>query len=307
MLRKTIKNIIAVALLAITLVSCSEYQAILKTRDNELWFRKGLEYYENGDFLRSANLLGALVTPYSGTSKSDTVIMYYAKSLMMIGDYYSAAHYFQNYVKTYPSSDNCEECQFLCGKCYYELSPKILLDQQDTENAINEFQSFINLFPNSERIPEAEKMIKEMQDKMAYKNYLTAKLYFDLGNYMGNNYRSAVIVAQNCLKKYPDTKHREDLSFLILRAKYIQAQNSVINKQSERFRDAIDEYYAFINEYPSSKYNDLANDMLKNSEKGLKYAESVIPPSEDDMDYYRNFGTRAEQERQEKIKSNDEE
>lgn len=306
MLKRILKNTVAITLFVATLTSCSEYQAILKSRDNELWYKKGLEYYANGDFLRAANLLGALVTPYSGTSKADTVIMTYAKSLMMIGDYYSASHYFQNYVKTFPSSENCEECQYLCGKCFYEMSPKILLDQADTENAINEFQAFINLYPNSDKVPEVEKLMKEMQDKLAYKSYLTAKLYFDLGNYMGNNYRSAVIVAQNCLKKYPDTKHREELSFLILEAKYIQAANSVLTKQGDRYREAIDEYYAFQNEFPNSKYASKASNMLKNSEKGLKYVESMIPPTEDELDYYRNFGTRAEKERLEAIKKAEE-
>lgn len=306
MLARLLKNITIVALLAMTLTSCSEYQAILKSRDNELWYRKGLEYYANGDFLRASNLLGALITPYTGTSKSDTIIMTYAKSLMMIGDYYSASHYFQNYVKTFPSSDNCEECQYLCGKCFYEMSPKILLDQTDTENAIEEFQAFLNIYPNSDKVQEVETLMKEMQDKLAYKTYLTAKLYFDLGNYMGNNYKSAVIAAQNCLKKYPNTKHREELSFLILEAKYIQAANSVIDKQGDRYRDAIDEYYAFTNEFPSSKYAKEAKDMLQRSEKGLKYVESVLPPSDDELDYFRNFGTRAEKERLKAISEKEE-
>jgi outer membrane protein assembly factor BamD len=301
MLGKVIRHITAIAFLAMTISSCSEYQAILKSNDKELWYKKGMEYFNSGDFLRAANLLGPLVTPYTNSSKGDTIVMTYAKSLMLIGDYYSASHYFQNYVKTYPSSENCEECQFLCGKCFYEMSPKILLDQTYTENAINEFQTFINIYPGSDKVAEAETLMKEMQDKLAYKSYLTAKLYFDLGDYMGNNYRSAVIVAQNCLKKYPDTKHREELSFLILEAKYIQAVNSVLDKQGERYREAIDEYYAFTNEFPASKFADKAKGMLNSSQKGLKYVESVLPPSEDDLEYYRNFGTRAEKERLEAI------
>lgn len=270
---------------------------ILKSGDNDLWYRKGLEYYENGDYMRAANLLGSLTTAYRGTTRSDTVIITYAKSLVKIGDYYTAANYFQNYVKTFPSSDNCEECQYLCGYCYYKLSPKILLDQTDSESAINEFQIFLNLYPNSSRVPEVEKMMKEMEDKLAYKAYTNAKLYFYLGNYMGNNYRSAIIVAQNCLKKYPDTSHREDLSFLILESKYIQAENSVIQKQSERYRETIDEYYSFVNEFPNSKYLSKASKMLASAEKGLKDVEKLIPPSEDDLDYYRNYGARLDQER----------
>ncbi len=295
-LTKLIKHISSVALVVLVFASCSEYQMVLKSRDNELWYKKGLEYYENGDFVRASNLFGGVLNSFGGTMRSDTITRLYAKSLMLIGDYFSAAQYFQSYVKTFPSSESCEECQYLCGYCYYMLSPKVELDQADTRKAIEEFQNYLNEYSDTERVDEVYRMMKEMQDKLAYKDYLGAKLYFDLGNYMGNNYKSAVITAQNCLKKYPDTKYREELSFLILESKFIQAERSILQRQSERYRDAIDEYYTFINEYPQSRYNKDAVRILEQSQKGLKHAEKLLPPSQDDLDYYRNFGTRLDAE-----------
>ena len=162
----------------------------------------------------------------------------------------------------------------------------------DSEAAVEELQAFLNISPNSPKVPLAERMLKRMQDKLAYKDYINAKLYFNLGNYMGNNYQSAVITAQNCLKKYPDTRHREELSFLILRARFIQAENSILRKQSQRYREAIDEYYSFVNEFPDSQFMSKANKILKSSEKGLAEAEKLMPPSADDMDYYMNYGKR---------------
>lgn len=278
---------------AIGMSSCSEYQMLLKERNSELWYRKGLEYYNKGEYVKAANLLGGVVTAYTGTSKADTVTLYYANSLVKIEDYYTAAHYFQNYVKTFPSSDFSEDCQYMTGYCYYNLSPKVDLDQSDTETCITELQTYMNMYPNGKKIAEAEKMMKEMENKLALKAYMSAKLYFDLGDYMGNNYNSAVIIAQNCLRKYPDTEHREELSFLILEAKFIQAERSIITKQSERYRDAIDEYYSFINEYPTSRYSKKAKQILASSEEGLKEAEKIAPPSEDDLNYYRNFGNQS--------------
>lgn len=295
MLASIFKNIrLAICLGGVSFVvaSCGEYQAILKTQDHELWYRKGMEYYEMADYDKAANLLGGILTSYAGTAKYDTIVTTYSYALVKLGDYYTAAHYFGDYVKTYPSSPRCEDCQYMAGYCYYMLSPKPELDQQDSENAIEELQLYINLFPDGENVPKAEHMISEMEDKLAYKAYLSAKLYFDLGNYMGNNYNSAVITAQNCLKKYPDTVHREELSFLILRAKFIQADRSVLSKQADRYRDAIDEYYSFVNEYPVSKYRSDADKILAKSEKGLNEAEKLLPPSADDMDYYRNYGKR---------------
>lgn len=121
---------------------------------------------------------------------------------------------------------------------------------------------FIEYFPTSSRKDQAQSMIFELQDKLVEKEYLSAKLYYNLGSYTGNsvysstgnNYLAAVITAQNILKEYPYTKMREDLSILILRAKYGMAKESVLEKKEERMRDTIDEYYAFINEFPESKY-----------------------------------------------------
>ena len=114
-----------------------------------------------------------------------------------------------------------------------------------------------------------------MQDKLVEKEYLAAKLYFDLGTYTlnsiygGNNYEACVVTAQNALKDYPyaSAKLREELSILALRAKYQLARQSVEEKRVERFRDAIDEYYAFQNDYPESQYLKEANSILKYSEK----------------------------------------
>ena len=134
---------------------------------------------------------------------------------------------------------------------------------------MEKFQLFVNMFPKSPKVAEAKKLMDELNNKLVYKSYLSAKLYFDLGNYMGNNYLAAVITAQNTLKKYPDTEYREELSFLILESKFIQAVNSVPEKKEQRVRDTIDEYYSFINEFPKSKY-------LKRAEKIFQQSESML-------------------------------
>ncbi len=296
---------LATLVVSLIFVSCGEYQAILKSQDSELWFSKGMEYYAKGDYDKSANLLGGILARYAGTSKYDTIVITYASSLVKLRDYYTAAHYYTDYVKIYPSSPKCEECQYMAGYCYYKMSPKVDLDQQDSESAIEELSLFVNLYPENPKVPDAERMIQEMEDKLALKSFNSAKLYFDLGNYMGNNYQSAVITAQNCLKKFPDTKHREELCFLILEAKYIQADRSTLRRQAERYRDAIDEYYSFINEYPASKHKSDADKIHEKSEKGLAEAERLMPPSQDDLDYYRNYGARLDAERKNLENAND--
>jgi hypothetical protein len=98
----------------------------------------------------------------------------------------------------------------------------------------------------------------------------SAKLYYDLGNYMGNNYQACIITAQNALNDYPYTKLREDLSMLILRARFSMAKESVLEKMIDRYRDTVDEYYAFMNEFPESKYAKEAEKIYRDAQKALK-------------------------------------
>ena len=107
------------------------------------------------------------------------------------------------------------------------------------------------------------------------KEFDAAKLYYDLGTYNGNcifggnNYEACIITAENAIKTFPYTNLKEDLSILILRAKYKLAQNSVVEKEKERFQNAIDEYYGFKNEFPESKYLNEAEKIFKNSSEKI--------------------------------------
>lgn len=97
-------------------------------------------------------------------------------------------------------------------------------------------------------------MLFALQDKLAYKELLSARLYYNLGMYMGNNYRSAIITADNALKDYPYNKHREEFYILLLRAAYKEAINSVDSKLQSRYREVIDRYFVYVNEFPEGRY-----------------------------------------------------
>ena len=132
-----------------------------------------------------------------------------------------------------------------------------------TYTAIQELQTFIELYPTSDYRKDAERMLFNLQDKLAYKELKSATLYYDMGMYLGNNYQSAVVTANNALKDYPYSKWCEDFYILILRATYQEAINSVVSKQQERYRNVIDRYFAYVNEFPQGKYTKEADRIYK--------------------------------------------
>ncbi|NDV47827.1 outer membrane protein assembly factor BamD [Paludibacter sp. 221] len=256
--------------LVITLFSCSEYQKLLKSDDAELKYARAIEYFEKGDYMRANTLFDEVTAYYRGTERSETLLNYVARSYMGQKDYFTASEYYKAYVRTYPKSKYVQESKYMIGYCYYLDSPDARLDQTSTKNAIDALQEFVDIYPENEHVAEANRLIDEMKDKLAYKEYMNARLYYNLGNYLGNNYLSAVIAAQNALKNYPSTKYREDLSMIILESKYQQAVQSIQERLMERYMETIDEYYSFINEFPDGKHRRQADRIFRESKKIVK-------------------------------------
>ena len=256
--------------LVLSLASCGEYQKLLKSDDAELKYTKAVAYFDKGDFMRASTLFDLIASYYKGTERSEIVLNYMARSYMGQKDYTSASEYYKTYVKTYPKGKFVIEAKYMIGYCFYLDSPDARLDQASTISAIKALQEFIEIYPESERVRDANKLLDELNNKLAYKAYLNAKLYFNLGNYLGNNYESAVIAAQNALKNFPSTAHREELSMLILESKYEQAVQSVEEKKVDRYRNTEDEYYNFINEFPEGKFRKRADKIFNESKKIVK-------------------------------------
>jgi outer membrane protein assembly factor BamD len=249
--------------------SCGEFNKILKSSDYEFKYKKAIEYYEEGEYARASQLWQEMVNIYRGTSRADKVYYYYAKTQFGMKDYLMAGHYFNTLKEEFPKSEYAEESEFMVGYCYYLDSPKPRLDQSITQKAIDAFQLFINLNPRSERVEEANRLIIELRDKLVYKSYLNGKLYYDLGYY-----KAAVVALTNSLKDFPDTRYREELMFMLLKAKYLLAVKSVEDKKEERLNSALDEYYAFKDEYPESTNMKEADRYYKTVTRLLNYEEN---------------------------------
>lgn len=255
-----------IALTFLFLVGCGEYEQLLKSKDYVLKYDKALEYYEAKEYVRAATLLDQVVNIYRGTLKADTVKYYQAMSYYGQRDYILAGHYFNELSITYENSAFLQESQFMEAYCYYKLSPRPELDQEATFNAINALQIFITKYPDSERVDECNALILELSEKLVEKSFKSARLYYDLGYY-----KSAIVALRNSLEKYPDTKYREELMFLILKSSYLLADNSVESKRKERLQNAVDEYLSFAAEFPQSEYVKEAERMYEDTQKSLEF------------------------------------
>jgi len=247
--------------------SCGEYTKVLKSNDVDYKFDYAKRAYDQKKFLQASTILNDIVTPLRGGPKGEEALFLLAMSYYENKDYINSALYFKTYYNRYPKGKYAELSRFYSGYGYYLDSPDPQLDQTNTVKAIEELQGFLDYFPKSDRVTVAQNAIFEMQDKLTLKELQNAQLYYNLGNYMGNNYESAIIVSQNALKTYPYSKYKEDFELLILKSKYQEARQSINERQADRYRDVVDEYYSFINNYPDSKHKKEAETIFKIASK----------------------------------------
>ena len=275
-MRKTASIILISTLVLAALSGCSGYNKILKASDYNTKYSLAKTYFMEGRYTTCSSILEECVAYQRGTAQAEESMYLLATCYYNLNDYLSASQYYMACYRSFPNSTYSENCLYWSGKSLFLDTPDPRLDATSTTNAILQLQRFVETFPQSKYRAEAEEMIYTMNDRLVEKEVGTAELYYNLGNYLGNNYRSSIIVAQNALRDYPYTKYREQHSILVLQAKFQMAQESVLSKRDDRYRDAIDEYYAFKNEFPESKFMKEADKMFRIASKNLGNKNQII-------------------------------
>lgn len=266
---KKLRNIVLTLVSIAFLSSCETFEQVLKTDDYTLKAAKAKEYYNAGDYYKSQLLFEELISFYKGTENVEPFYYYYAYSFYGQREYISAAYYFKRFADIYPNSDLMEECRFMEAKSYYRLSPRKNLDQTYTLKAIESMQNFVNVFPTSDRVPQTNALIDELRIKLEQKAFESAGLYLDI-----KEYQAAASALENIIKFYPETKQRERIKFMILKSYYLLAENSVSFKQKERYSNAVDAYYDFVDKYPKSEYSREAERFYSASVNNIKKLDS---------------------------------
>lgn len=268
-------------MLSVMLVSCGSYTKLQKTSDFDYKYEVGKQYYAAGQYNRASLFFQDVIAMLKGTEQGEESLFLLAMSSYKSHNYDAAATYFRKYYQSYPRGLYAEKARYYCGLALYDNTPEVKLDQTATFEAVSEFQNFLEAYPAGEYSQSAQQKIFELQDRLVEKEYLSAKLYYDLGSYFGNctnggsNYQACIVTAENAIKDYPYTTYREDFAILILRAKFELADQSVEAKKESRYHDAIDEYYGFTNEYPESKYLKEANTLFKKASKYVSPSDSA--------------------------------
>jgi outer membrane protein assembly factor BamD len=255
----------------VLLSSCGQYEKLLKSTDFELKKTKAIEYFADGQYVKTTELLTQILPRYRATDEAEDLNWMNCQAYFGMKDYFMAGTYYKTFIDQFPFGKHSEEANYMSALCDYNISAKPELDQENTKNAIEGFNIFLNRYPNSAKVEDCKRMINELQDKLVEKSYLSAKLYYDM-----KQYKAAVVALNNSLKEYANSKYREKMMYLKLNSLFQYAELSMATKQKERYQAALDDYYSFMEEFPKSTY---AKDVSGIYQKTNKFLKAGIPDS----------------------------
>lgn len=252
------KSLLICTLVLLTLGACTHYERLLNGGDYALKYSTALDLYKKQSYNKASKLFDQVSGVYRGTSKGDSAAYLLAMSHFQMKDYQLGGYNFEQFYQNFPYSSFSEEAQYMAAYCTYLQSPREELDQDMTAKAIESLKAFVSRYPGSDRSLKCIDMVEDLQDRLVQKSYLSAKLYFDMGEY-----KAAIVALTNSLAEYPETKHRQEVMFMILEAKYNLAYYSVPEKQMERYQDTVDEYFSFTSEFPQGSQRKEADKMYE--------------------------------------------
>lgn len=262
--------LITLFLLAIILNSC-KFQKSLKNPDLETKYQSAIKYYNEKDYSRALQLFDQMMGVIRTTDKAEDTYYYYAYCYYNQKDYTLASYYFKRFYSNFPNAARAEECLFMSAYCNYLNSPEFSLDQTSTYEAIKELQLFINFYPKSKRVSECNDLIDKLRAKLEYKDYRIAKLYAKMGDYL-----AAITCFNNILKDYPETPHKEEILFQILKTSYKYSKESIESKKKDRYQKTVLAYKELIREFPESQYLKEATVINDASLKELQHLELLL-------------------------------
>lgn len=259
------KKIVSLLSLVVLFSSCSEYQKALKSEDIAVKYDVSSKMYDKGKYEKAIRLFEQIAPSYKGKPQAEKLFYMYSQSYYKTEQYYLAGYQFENFSSSYPKSEKQEEASFLGAKCYSKLSPVYSLDQTDTDKALDKLQNFIDTYPNSSYLTEANAIVRELRFKIEKKAFENAKQYNTI-----SDFKAAQIALDNFISDFPGTTFKEDALYYKFDSAYQLAINSVPQKMEERLNNAKAAYNSLIKFSADSKHKAKADQMLAKIEKDLQ-------------------------------------
>lgn len=256
--------------------SCGEYQKVLNKGTIEEQYKMATKMYESNKYGKALRLFEKITPTYRGKPQMERIQFMVAQSNFNEKNYSTSGYYFDRFAKNYSKSSKKEEASFLSAYSYKLASPRFSLDATDTNKALESFQTFIDTYPDSDKIEEANTHYKELRYKLQKKSFEIAKTYYRTADYDLRNYKAAIQAFDNLLSDYLGSEFKEEAYYYRLKAAHDFVLKSTVRRKAERIKDAIEAYEKLKRNFPESKFMEASNEMLATLNATNKEVAAIV-------------------------------
>lgn len=260
------KKFIFLLVLFVTLTSCSEYSKILNKGDVKSQYKLAEDLFNEGKYSKAIVLFEKIAPSFTNKPQMQRIRYMNGLSNYKLENYETASYHFNRFINSYPKSTKLEEVYYLNTQSLYQLSPRSSIDQEETNKALEFLQTYLDKYPNAEHTEMVNNQYKALVDKLNFKAYNIAYLY-----YKTEHYKTAIVAFDNYLSNYLGTKYKEDALFYKFKSAYMLGMKSVEYKKLQRLKDAIKAQKRYAKYFPNStKYKKESEKLLKDLEKEIE-------------------------------------
>ena len=228
----------AAALLAVTAVLIGCPKELPRNLSADELYETGKSYHAEKKYDRAIEALQRLLLQDPNHPKADSGQYLIGDSYFRQKRYLTAGAEFLRLAQNRPAGELADDSRYRACESYYNLSPRAELDQEYTIQAIDQCRSVVLLYPGSPFAPKATTLVRELRDKLAIKELLTAEYYFKR-----KAYDSAIVYLDHLLTAYRGARVEPEALLMLFRS-HMKLGDI---EEAESIRDRL------VREYPDTR------------------------------------------------------
>lgn len=266
-----LKTIAITLVLAVLLGSCGEYQQVLNKGKNTEKYQMAVKMYEGGQYKKAIPLFEKIMGPYANKPQMERIQYMVSDCYFQTENYTMASYYFSKFIQNYPESSRVEEAAYLSAKSYFLASPVYSRDQEDTYKALTAYQEYIDKYPNSALIEEANKDYQDLNNKLQFKDFEVARQY-----YHTEHYNAAVNAFDIFNEEHLGSVYKEEAMYIRFKSSYELGMGSILGKKFDRISEAILYFKKFEKAFPNSEYMKEAQEKVVELQEEMRKTQEQL-------------------------------
>ena len=139
-----------------------------------------------------------IIFNFPGSSQASDAQYYLAETYFRSKDYLQAQDEFDFYLKSFPNGRFQEEATYKLAVSYLRSAPSHVRDQARALKAQEIINQFLETYPDSPLRPDAEKLLGDVAERLALREFDAARIY-----YISGEYKSALVYYKYVNGTYP--------------------------------------------------------------------------------------------------------